>query len=174
MIRGHIRPRGSLANRIASAIVDSAGNVFAETEDRTDKQIEDEVRGQIDRGNYRAEDEWSKQRIRIGQNLFRKDVISNFKGRCCVCGLDIAELLDAAHIHEWGVYKDNRLNPRNVFCLCKLHHKAFDIGLISIDGDRRISISGKFISASEAARAAILAYDGKEILPAARWTDLLL
>ena len=57
--------------------------------------------------------------------------------------MNIQELLIAGHIIPWSVEKKERLNPQNGMCLCSLHDKAFDTGLIGIDSDYKMVISEK-------------------------------
>jgi putative restriction endonuclease len=79
---------------------------------------------------------------RIGQNFFRRAVLSAYEFKCCITGLDVPELLVASHIVPWKEDTNNRLNPMNGLCLSAIHDRAFDIGLISISDDHRLLLSG--------------------------------
>jgi len=80
-------------------------------------------------------------KVRLGQSFFRQTVLTSYSGRCCVCGLPEESLLVAGHIVPWAVRPDLRMNPRNGLCLCALHDRAFDRGLISLGGDLTMKVS---------------------------------
>ncbi|MGH9560100.1 MAG: HNH endonuclease [Terracidiphilus sp.] len=80
---------------------------------------------------------------RIGQDFFRKAVLSAYNFRCCITGLGIRELLVASHIAPWRTDKANRLNPRNGLCLSAVHDRAFDAGLLTLSDDFRVLLSPK-------------------------------
>ncbi len=79
-------------------------------------------------------------KIRRGQRFFRKTILSAY-GLCCICKIPIPELLVASHIIPWREREDLRLNPHNGLCLCALHDKAFDQGLITVTIDYKVRIS---------------------------------
>jgi len=78
---------------------------------------------------------------RIGQDFFRKTVLSSYENRCCITGISNPDLLVASHIVPWKDDKANRLNPMNGLCLNALHDRAFDKGLITLDEDYQVVIS---------------------------------
>ncbi len=80
------------------------------------------------------------QRRRVGQQFFRRVVLSNYEHQCCVCRLKQKPLLEAAHIVKWSETDDPKLrvNPRNGMAMCRIHHKAFDENIITIDPDEKI------------------------------------
>jgi len=80
-------------------------------------------------------------KIRVGQNFFRKAVLSAYDNKCCITGLSVPQLLVASHIVPWSVDRENRLNPRNGLSLSMLHDKAFDSGLITIDRNMTVCVS---------------------------------
>ncbi len=86
-----------------------------------------------------------KIKRRINQNFFRKIVLSNYNEHCAICNLNHPSLLVASHIIPWSKDKEARLNPHNGLCLCSIHDKAFDRGLISIDNELRIIISEEIL-----------------------------
>jgi putative restriction endonuclease len=73
-------------------------------------------------------------RVRLHQRLFRERVLEAYRNACSLCRLAHPELLEAAHIipdaEEAG-------EPRvsNGLSFCKLHHAAFDIGILGIRPD---------------------------------------
>ncbi|MEQ1635997.1 MAG: HNH endonuclease [Methylococcales bacterium] len=101
---------------------------------------------------------------RVGQNFFRRSVLSAYEQRCCITGLAISKLLVASHIIPWRVDETNRLNPSNGLCLSMLHDKAFDIGILTIMEDMTIRVSQKCTdNADDFFNSALLAYNGKPI-----------
>ncbi len=70
---------------------------------------------------------------RVGQQLFRRRVLSAYEYRCCVTGLEEPALLIASHISPWSEAPEHRLNPSNGLCLSSLHDRAFDQGLITFN-----------------------------------------
>ena len=80
---------------------------------------------------------------RINQGLFRKMILSNYNSTCAICDLNNVKLLVASHIIPWSENKKERLNPHNGLCLCSIHDKSFDVGLISFDKDLRLLVSAE-------------------------------
>jgi HNH endonuclease len=70
--------------------------------------------------------------VRLGQAFFREVVLASYNNRCCICDLPDSRLLIASHIVPWSEREDLRVNPRNGMCLCALHDRAFDRGLIAV------------------------------------------
>lgn len=82
-----------------------------------------------------------KVKQRINQNFFRKIVLANYDNTCAICSLNYSSLLIASHIIPWSKNIQERLNPHNGLCLCSIHDRAFDIGLITFDDNLRLIIS---------------------------------
>lgn len=78
---------------------------------------------------------------RVGQNFFRKAVLSAYDNECCMSGVTDSRLLIASHILPWKHDSKNRLNPRNGLCLSALHDRAYDRGLITVTTEHVILIS---------------------------------
>ena len=104
-------------------------------------------------------------RVRIKQSFFRKAILSSYRSRCCMTGLNDERLLIASHIVPWSKDKKNRLNPRNGLCLSALHDKAFDKGLITVDSQMKIKVSEQVrsLSGNDFARNSLLALEDKSI-----------
>jgi hypothetical protein len=81
------------------------------------------------------------RRVRVTQHLFREMVLSSYKEQCAICTLPARELLIASHIVGWAVDEANRMNPRNGICLCSLHDRAFDSGLIDVDETYKVHVT---------------------------------
>lgn len=82
---------------------------------------------------------WRETRQRLHQGAFRDIVVSAYQERCAICRLNHAELLDAAHIIEDG---DERGIPvvNNGLSLCKIHHAAYDKGILGVDTRYQVHI----------------------------------
>jgi putative restriction endonuclease len=114
--------------------------------------------------DYTGSNKTVQTTTRVGQNFFRRSVLSAYEYRCCITGLAISKLLVASHIVPWRVDEANRLNPSNGLCLSMLHDKAFDIGIMTILDDMTIRVSRKCAdNPDQFFNSAILAYDGKLI-----------
>jgi putative restriction endonuclease len=78
---------------------------------------------------------------------FRGVIMKLYDYTCAACHLRIitisgASAVDAAHIIPFSESHDDGIG--NGFALCKLHHWAFDIGIIGVDDHYRILISSAF------------------------------
>lgn len=90
---------------------------------------------------------------------FRRQVLMAYEYRCAFCGYDgmlssVPVGLDAAHVRWWAFEGPDEVD--NGVCLCSLHHKLFDKGVLGVTEDWRISVSGDFVGRSEAAHAHVL------------------
>ena len=104
-------------------------------------------------------------KARKGQQFFRRMILTSYRFRCCICQNPIPELLIASHILPWRDYKRLRLEPYNGLCLCAIHDRAFDAGLLSLDSGARLIIS-PIISdylPNKALQSQLLAFNGKRI-----------
>lgn len=80
-------------------------------------------------------------RQRRGQAFFREMILTSYKHRCALSGIEDQRLLTASHIVGWAEDHSVRLNPQNGICLNALHDRAFDRHLISFDEDYRLIIA---------------------------------
>lgn len=92
-----------------------------------------------------GEDKIVAVKQRVNQGFFRAMVLSNYDETCVICDLNYAPLLVASHIIPWSKNTTERLNPHNGLCLCAIHDKAFDRGLISIDNTLRVIFSKELL-----------------------------
>lgn len=140
---------------------------------------EDEARGSAERRTSQATrdrrrkrrsppadtESTSTVRARRGQDFFRQAVLASYGNRCCITANPVPDLLVAGHIAPWSDFPKERLNPRNGLCLAAMHDAAFDRGLVTLDEDKRLVLSGylkDFLSA-EAIRLNFAAYEGRAI-----------
>ena len=79
--------------------------------------------------------------MRLVQSFFSRSVLASYGFKCSFCGLEVRSLLNASHIIPWKVSIELRADPRNGFCLCVLHDRAFDRGLMTVNADSRLVIS---------------------------------
>ena len=143
---------------IKSQQATSAFGATTEFEATIDSSIPDEI---ID---YTGSNKTAQTAIRIGQDFFRRSVLSAYNFRCCITGLAVPKLLVASHIIPWRIDAANRLNPKNGLCLSMLHDKAFDTGIITIAEDMTIRVSPEYsANADHFFNSALLAYNGKLI-----------
>lgn len=96
----------------------------------------------------------------------RRLVLVAYECRCAFCGFDgsIGRMpvgLDAAHV-RWRAFQGAD-ELANALCLCSLHHKLFDRGVLGLDVDRRITVSQEFVGRSTAARAHVLGLVGRTL-----------
>jgi putative restriction endonuclease len=91
--------------------------------------VDDAVRRYVERTTWQ----------RLHQPAFRAGVMLAYETQCSVCALGHAPLLDAAHItpdaDEAGVPVTS-----NGLALCKIHHAAFDAGILGIRPDLTVHI----------------------------------
>jgi putative restriction endonuclease len=80
-------------------------------------------------------------RVRLRQRFFRQMILASYGHSCCVCGMRCEALLVASHIIPWAMRPDLRVNPRNGLCLCALHDRGFDCGLLTVNSSFEVQIS---------------------------------
>jgi putative restriction endonuclease len=75
---------------------------------------------------------------RLHQGRFRFAVLSAYR-KCAMCRLKHEPLLDAAHIIP---DRDERGLPEvpNGLALCRIHHGAYDVGILGVAPDYRIHV----------------------------------
>jgi putative restriction endonuclease len=78
-------------------------------------------------------------RRRLHQPVFRGLVMRAYGTRCAICKLRHSALLDAAHIVP-DAEPDGVAAVRNGLALCKIHHAAYDAGIIGISPDYEIGV----------------------------------
>jgi len=113
--------------------------------------------------DYTGAAKTAQVKIRVGQALFRRAVLSAYDNRCCITGLAEPTLLVASHIVPWRANVKNRLNPRNGLCLSVLHDRAFDVGMITIAEDMTVKVSSRHADGSRFFETAISVYDSQPI-----------
>lgn len=140
-----------------------AASIFGVTTDS--EAVVDDMPMPEGASDYTGSNKTVQATARVGQDFFRRSVLSAYNYRCCITGLSVPKLLVASHIVPWRVDAKNRLNPRNGLCLSMLHDKAFDAGIIAIPNEMTVSVSRKYTANTDPFfNSALLAYDGKPIV----------
>ena len=103
--------------------------------------------------------------MRLVQSFFRRTVLSSYGYRCTFCRLPVRALLTASHIIPWNASVELRADPRNGLCLCTLHDRAFDRGLMGVNSDFCVLVSPKLKQADPLPihKIALLDLDGIRI-----------
>ncbi|MGF1428670.1 phosphorothioated DNA-binding restriction endonuclease [Kitasatospora sp. LaBMicrA B282] len=97
----------------------------------------------------------------------RELILTAYEFQCAFCGYDgmlgaSAVGLEAAHVRWWS--HDGPDEVDNGLCLCSLHHKLFDKGVLGVGDGHRILVSQRFVGRSEASRRHVLALTGRPVI----------
>ncbi|MFF4523970.1 phosphorothioated DNA-binding restriction endonuclease [Streptomyces bluensis] len=109
----------------------------------------------------------------------RERVLTAYEYRCAFCGYDgrigaVPVGLEAAHVRWWAFGGPD--DVENGLCLCSLHHKLFDKGVLGVGwgsprsseaesgGGHRILVSQRFVGHSPAAREHVTALAGRPLV----------
>lgn len=107
----------------------------------------------------------SAVKTRLKQGFFRRAVLSSYDHACCVCRLQVPQLLVASHIIPWSKREDTRVDPANGLAMCVIHDRAYDVGLMTVSPDHRIRVSAHLRESSHTiVRTVFGAYEGREIV----------
>jgi putative restriction endonuclease len=97
----------------------------------------------------------------------RELVLTAYEYRCAFCGYDgrigaVPVGLEAAHVRWWAFGGPDDVD--NGLCLCSLHHKLLDKGVLGVDDSHRILVSQRFVGHSTAAREHVVALAGRPVI----------
>lgn len=97
----------------------------------------------------------------------RERVLTAYEYQCAFCGYDgsigaVPVGLEAAHVRWWAF--DGPDDVDNGLCLCSLHHKLFDKGVLGIGDGHRVLVSQHFVGRSAAARDHVTALAGRPLI----------
>jgi putative restriction endonuclease len=81
------------------------------------------------------------QRARLGQGSFRTLVIDAYKRQCAITGEHTLPVLEAAHILPFAEHGPHHVS--NGLLLRSDFHKLFDAGLVTVEPDLKIRVSGR-------------------------------
>jgi putative restriction endonuclease len=82
---------------------------------------------------------------RLHQSTFRERVLEAYGWRCALSGLPEPRLIDAAHIVPDLDEALGQPDVRNGICMSKIHHAAYDAGLIGIAPNLQIHVSERLM-----------------------------
>lgn len=110
----------------------------------------------------------ARKESRARSAQFRKDVLLAYEYQCAFCGYDgllggNPVGLDAAHVRWWAFQGPD--DVANGICLCALHHKLFDKGVLGLADDHRIAVTARFVGRSAAADRQVLDLLDRPLLP---------
>jgi putative restriction endonuclease len=109
-------------------------------------------------------------KVRVNQHLFRAMILAGYRNECAVCELPIPALLVASHIVPWSADQAVRMDPRNGICLCSLHDRAFDVGVLAVKPNYTIAVSVPVKTMmSPAVDKFLTSFDGGTIRLPDRW-----
>ena len=150
----------SLLIRVGRALLETS---FPET-------LHDDIAAQV--GLNLAEPEAAVTMVKVGKSIrqrdpvFRDMVLMAYEYRCAICGWDgqigtESVGLEAAHVRWFAIGgPDSRDNG---VCLCSLHHKLLDKGVIGITREHTVAVSARFVGRSVVARQLVVGLLGKDM-----------
>ncbi|MFR1482875.1 HNH endonuclease [Phascolarctobacterium faecium] len=109
-------------------------------------------------------------KARIGQGVYRKNILEKYNNQCLVTGIDNIKLLVASHIKPWAICNNNeRIDVNNGLLLSANMDRLFDCGLITFNNIGKMFISS-FVGKENEKRLQI----SQEIIVDLKPTDKLL
>jgi putative restriction endonuclease len=93
-------------------------------------------------------------------------VLVAYEYRCAMCGwdgrLDSTTVgLDAAHVRWWAMGGPDVTS--NGLCLCTMHHKLLDVGVLGLTSDLRLAVSQHFVGRGQTAEDFVTSLIGSEL-----------
>jgi predicted restriction endonuclease len=128
------------ANGMYSAALKLYGRFLADT---TKHDLEEDIQQINDNTNLEITEKVVLVSARIGQGLFRQNLIK-YWGGCAITGYSNSQILIASHIKPWkAAINEERLDTYNGVLLLPNLDKAFDIGFITFDEKGRLIVSSR-------------------------------
>lgn len=93
----------------------------------------------------------------------RDTALKQYNQNCLLTGVDVLPLVDVAHILPRATHPEQGKNPDNLLVLNKLHHTAFDRGLFTIDGDKRLQVKPEFSTQNQFLDETLIQQDGEPV-----------
>ena len=95
---------------------------------------------------------------------FRDEVLTAYEHRCAFCGFEgwidgLTVGLEAAHVRWWALGGPD--DTGNGLCLCSIHHRLFDRGVLGLTEDRAVTVSTRFVGRSAGADQLVHALAGR-------------
>lgn len=79
------------------------------------------------------------------QKKLRDDLLQMYNSQCCICGINLPELLITSHIVPAQTDPSIAADRRNCLLLCALHDRAFEKGFIGLRDDYTIIVNSDYI-----------------------------
>lgn len=97
---------------------------------------------------------------------FRVRVLRAYDYQCAMCGFDgrldsTTVGLEAAHVQWWA--EGGPDHTFNGLCLCVMHHKLFDRGVLGLGQAQRILVSSHFVGRNNAAEELVTSLVGRDL-----------
>ncbi len=108
---------------------------------------------------------------------FRLRVLRAYDYQCAMCGFDgrldsTTVGLEAAHVRWWA--EGGPDHTFNGLCLCVMHHKLFDLGVLGVGQTQRILVSSHFVGRNNAAEELVTSLIGKDLQPPRNDSDAIV
>ncbi|WP_071942323.1 HNH endonuclease [Halomonas aestuarii] len=87
-------------------------------------------------------------KTRVHQAEFRARVMQAYSNRCAMTGLPVLQLLEAAHIIPDN-HRASTAEVSNGISLSRLHHRAYDAGLVGIDPDFKVHLNEELLATKD-------------------------
>ncbi|QLE73175.1 restriction endonuclease [Streptomyces rectiverticillatus] len=156
-LRAALRREPSLLGRMARVLLDLnfPSSLHGELCEAVGLELEAAEAGRLS-ALRRSRDPW-----------MREQVLTAYEYQCAFCGYDgrvgtVPVGLEAAHVRWWAFGGPDDLD--NGLCLCSLHHKLFDKGVLGLGDGHRILVSQRFVGRSPAAREHVIALAGRPLI----------
>jgi putative restriction endonuclease len=96
--------------------------------------------------NNLSQEEYCEE-LFVRGSIFKREIPKIYRNTCCITGLSISatfsiSMIDACHIIPFSESHDDTIS--NGLALSPNMHRAFDRGLITIDENYKVVVSGKF------------------------------
>ena len=134
-----------------------------------DGSTEDDIVEELIGAPDKAGEIFARVKVRgTAQMIFRSALLRIYDRGCAFCGLTFDDALDAAHIIPWADSSaQQRMDPNNGILLCTVHHRLFDVGLMTLSkgmvlyadpsgNEGEYSASDKEVSVARHGKAALL------------------
>ncbi|PCG81303.1 restriction endonuclease [Streptomyces sp. WZ.A104] len=156
-LRAALRREPSLGRRMARVLLDLnfPPSLHGELCEAVGLELEEAEAGQLSAAR--------RQRDR----RMREMVLTAYEYQCAFCGYDgrigaVPVGLEAAHVRWWAFGGPD--DVENGLCLCSLHHKLFDKGVLGLGEGHRILVSRSFVGHSTAAREHVTTLAGRPLI----------
>ena len=104
---------------------------------------------------------------KVRDPAFRSAILAAYEYRCAICGYEGQVKgqpvgLEAAHVRWWASGGPDVVE--NALCLCSLHHKLLDAGVLGLTEHHRLLVSMYFVARSEVGQRMVLDLAGRTLV----------